>query len=193
MLWRYCQSICSFCLCNEPAELLRTCWAFSVALDMATHMATGYCDVRIRLCHECTVHDFHLLRIPVHDRNTGEIIFNTFFKATDALYPLWRTKIINWIFLRWWEEDDRTILRRDDAHPTCSQAWFHWNLESCPPARLVCAVILLRNSWSVLFNFDITCSIPSSPAELHFRRTKLMPTHFCHALAQYDQSHHMIW
>jgi hypothetical protein len=27
------------------AELLRQCWAFSVALDMATHMATSYCDV----------------------------------------------------------------------------------------------------------------------------------------------------
>jgi hypothetical protein len=38
------------------AELLRQCWAFSVALNMATHMATSYCDVRIRICHKSTVH-----------------------------------------------------------------------------------------------------------------------------------------
>jgi hypothetical protein len=75
-------------------ELLRQCWAFSVALDMATHMATSYCDVRIRICHKSTVHDFHLLSIPVHERHTGEIIFNTFAKAMDALFPNWRETII---------------------------------------------------------------------------------------------------
>ncbi|KAH9576038.1 hypothetical protein CY35_01G142300 [Sphagnum magellanicum] len=76
------------------AELLRQCWAFSVALDMATHMATSYCDVRIRICHKSTVHDFHLLSIPEHERHTGEIIFNTFAKAMDALFLDWRETII---------------------------------------------------------------------------------------------------
>jgi hypothetical protein len=75
------------------AELLRQCWAFSVALDMATHMATSYCDVRIRICHKSTMHDFHLLSIPVHERHTGETIFNTFAKAMDALFPDWRETI----------------------------------------------------------------------------------------------------
>jgi hypothetical protein len=75
------------------AELLRQCWAFSVALNMATHMATSYCDVRIRICHKSTVHDFHLLSIPVHERHTGETIFNTFAKAMDAPFPDWRETI----------------------------------------------------------------------------------------------------
>jgi hypothetical protein len=76
------------------AELLRQCWAFFVVLDMATHMATLYCDVRIRICHKSIVHDFHLLSIPVHERHTCEIIFNTFAKAMDALFPDWRETII---------------------------------------------------------------------------------------------------
>ena len=90
---RYARFICAMNM-QCIVELLRKSWAFSVALDMATHMATAYCDVRIRICHKSTVHDFHLLSIPVHDRHTGEIIFNTFAKAMDALYPDWPEKII---------------------------------------------------------------------------------------------------
>jgi hypothetical protein len=58
---------------------------------MATHVVTSYCDARIRTCHKSTVHDFHLLSIPVHERHTGETIFNTF--AKDALFPDWRETI----------------------------------------------------------------------------------------------------
>jgi hypothetical protein len=47
---RYARFICAMNL-QCIAELLRQCWAFSVAFDMATHMATLYCDVRIRICH----------------------------------------------------------------------------------------------------------------------------------------------
>ena len=75
-------------------ELLRKCWAFSVALNMVTHMATAYCDVHIRICHKSIIHDFHLLSIPVHERHTGHIIFNTFAKAVDDIYLDWREKII---------------------------------------------------------------------------------------------------
>jgi len=76
------------------AELLRQCWAFSVTLDMATHMATLYYNVRIRICHKSIVHDFHLLSIPMHERHTGEIIFNTFAKAMDVLFSDWHETII---------------------------------------------------------------------------------------------------
>jgi hypothetical protein len=89
---RYARFICAMNL-QCIAELLRQCWAFSVALDMATHMATSYCDVRIRICQKSTEHDFHLLSIPVHERNTGETIFNAFAKAMDALFPDWREAI----------------------------------------------------------------------------------------------------
>jgi hypothetical protein len=92
ILSRYARFICAMNL-QCIAELLRQCWAFSVALDTATHMETSYCDVRIRICHKSTVHDFHLLSILVHERHTGETIFNTIAKAMDALFPDWRETI----------------------------------------------------------------------------------------------------
>ena len=90
---RYARFICSMNL-QFIVELLRKCWAFSVALGMMTHMSTTYCDVRICICHQTTVHEFHLLSISVHERHTGEIIFNTFAKVMDALYLDWRDMII---------------------------------------------------------------------------------------------------
>ena len=79
---------CFICGMNMQCivELLRKFWAFSVVLDVVTHIATAYYDVCIRICHKSTVHDFHLLSIPVHDWHTGKIIFNTFAKSMDALY-----------------------------------------------------------------------------------------------------------
>ena len=90
---RYACFICSMNL-QCIVELLRKCWAFSVALDMATHMVTAYCDLRIRFCHKTTVHDFHLLSTPIYDRHTREIIFNTFANAMYTLYSDWREMII---------------------------------------------------------------------------------------------------
>ena len=90
---RYARFICSMNL-QCIVELLWKCWVFCVALDMATHMATAYCNVRIHICHKITARDFHLLSIPVHDRHTGDIIFNTSAKAMDALYLDWREIII---------------------------------------------------------------------------------------------------
>ena len=90
---RYARFICSMNL-QCIVEILRKCWAFYVALDMATHMETAYCNFCISIYHQTTVHDFHILSIPVHDRHTGEIIFNNFAKAMDALYSDWREMII---------------------------------------------------------------------------------------------------
>ena len=90
---RYARLICAMNL-QCILEIFRKCWAFSVVLGMATHMETSYCYVCICICHESIVHDFHLLSIPDHDRHTGEIIFNKFDNAMDALYLEWREKII---------------------------------------------------------------------------------------------------
>ena len=57
-------------------------------------MATAYCDVCIHICHGSNVHDFHIISIPIHDRHTGEINFNTFTNAMYALYLNWSEKII---------------------------------------------------------------------------------------------------
>ena len=82
---RYTRFICWMNL-QCIVEILWKYWEFSVALDMATHMATVYCDVFIPICHKSTVHDFQLHSIYVHDRHTGEIIFKSIAKAMGALY-----------------------------------------------------------------------------------------------------------
>lgn len=75
------------------AELIKRCWAFSIALDMATHMAAGCYDHHIRIRHKFTLHDFHLLPIPIHERHTGENVLNIFAWEMGALYATWCTKI----------------------------------------------------------------------------------------------------
>lgn len=90
---RYARFICAMNL-QCIAELMQQCWAISIALDMETHMAIGFCDIRIRICHKFTVNGFRLPSILVHERHTGENVFNIFARALDALYATWRTKII---------------------------------------------------------------------------------------------------
>lgn len=81
----YARFICAMKL-QGIVELLWKCWAFSVDIDMARYIAIGYCDIRIRICYKSAIFGLHLLTILVHDRHTGESIFNTFAKAMNALY-----------------------------------------------------------------------------------------------------------
>lgn len=85
---RYARFICTINL-QGILELLRKCWAFFLAIDMATYMAIGYCNIRIRICFKSAVHDIYLLPIPVHDRHTGDTIFNKFTKAMEVIYSDW--------------------------------------------------------------------------------------------------------
>jgi hypothetical protein len=187
---RYVWFICSMnLLCI--AELLRQCWAFSVALDMATNMATSYCDVRIRICHKSTGHDFRLLSIPVHERHTGETIFNTFAKAMDALFPDRRETITGAP-----SDGEKKMTGRHQgvitrihrvAKPGFMCVWC-----GAHQTRLVYAVILLGHSRHVLLNIYIPRGVPSLAAELHLRRTEPVPSYLQHALAQHGQSDHLV-
>ena len=71
---------------QKVALVLRKVWAFSAAADIATHMGTSYLDVRVRLCWSMAVLNIHLLSIPMHDRHTGEIMFDTMAKCLDVLH-----------------------------------------------------------------------------------------------------------
>lgn len=89
----YALSICAKNL-QSTVGLLRKFRKFSVAIDMATHMAIGYCNIRIRICHESAVHDLHLLTIHVHGRHVDKGIFSTFGKTMDALCSDWCEKSV---------------------------------------------------------------------------------------------------
>ena len=102
-----CQPLCSFHLCNETAV---HCGDFAKVLIILCrarnikHMVTTYWDVCIRICHKSTVHEFHLLSIPVHDRHTGEIIFKSYPRQW-KLYTWTGARILLesiWMTIRRW-------------------------------------------------------------------------------------------
>lgn len=75
-------------------DLLVRVWTFSVAMDMSTHMATSYLDIRIRLHWKGSILNFHLLAIPMFSRHTGEEIFLHASKALDVLAPSWKKMVV---------------------------------------------------------------------------------------------------
>jgi hypothetical protein len=70
-------------------EILSNTWAFSVAFDSATVDATSYFDVRVRVAIETTIHCFHCFCLPLYGSHTGELMFDVFRQAMDALCPGW--------------------------------------------------------------------------------------------------------
>ncbi|OAE21235.1 hypothetical protein AXG93_3833s1130 [Marchantia polymorpha subsp. ruderalis] len=79
-------------------HILRS-WAFAVASDVSTDdFGNSHLNMRIRfLDHEVgdNLLSFHLMAIPLFEEShTGESLFNFFVKVFDALYPMWKYKLI---------------------------------------------------------------------------------------------------
>lgn len=78
-------------------RILQIIWkyqAYSIALYIAMHMKTAYLYTRCPFWYDGTVHVLHLLSIPTYEQNTAFIIFSTFPKAMDEIFPKW--KKIHW-------------------------------------------------------------------------------------------------
>jgi hypothetical protein len=59
------------------SDLLKYCWAFSLALDSAAHQNTAYLDVRIRVyvTRLQSIVKLHVWALPFHELHTGEAMF----------------------------------------------------------------------------------------------------------------------
>ena len=91
---KYARIACAVNLQNI-SELLEKAWTFSVALDMSTHMSTSYLDIRLRFhLAACGIINVHFLAIPVYEKHTAAVIFDTASKALDVICPSWRDTII---------------------------------------------------------------------------------------------------
>ena len=66
------------------SDALREVGGFSIALDASTHQGLSYLDTRVRFTWNGEVVNFHLLAIPLHERHTGENMFNALSKFLDA-------------------------------------------------------------------------------------------------------------
>jgi hypothetical protein len=73
-------------------------WALSLTSDGSTHHGQHFFDLRLHVCYRGILLNLHLVAIPQFDCHTTLNTFNTFnmlVKFLDALYGLWRRKLIN--------------------------------------------------------------------------------------------------
>jgi hypothetical protein len=72
---------------QKISELLKRTWAFSVAFDSSTIEATSYFDVRVRFAADAELLCFHMLALPLHGSQTGQLMFDVFEQAMNAIIP----------------------------------------------------------------------------------------------------------
>ena len=77
------------------SNLLMKCWIFSLAMDMSTHMSTSYLDIRIRFFYGSTIHNFHLVAVPLFICQSGKQIYLHAMRMLDILFPEWKSIMLS--------------------------------------------------------------------------------------------------
>lgn len=91
----YVRVICAASL-QAIHELLRECWAYSIALDVGHAQGTSYMDMRVRFCTSSgKLANVHVMALPLFERKTAATQFDAASKALDVVDPDWRTKIVS--------------------------------------------------------------------------------------------------
>jgi hypothetical protein len=80
---------------QKISELLKRTWALSVAFDSSTIQATNYFDVRVRFAADAELHCFQMLALPLHGSHTGQLVFDVFKQAMDAIIPGWEDCLLS--------------------------------------------------------------------------------------------------
>jgi hypothetical protein len=76
------------------ADVLKSIWEFSIALDGGNKSSSSYLDVRIRFCVKEVIHNLHLVALPMRERHTGIYMFNLISDFFNALSDNWTSKLI---------------------------------------------------------------------------------------------------
>src|SRR6266496_1728345 len=69
-------------------------WAFSLANDMSTHYGRSYLNNHIQVHINGTLHNFHLIAIPMYKAHTGENMFHLIMRILDVICPHWKMQLI---------------------------------------------------------------------------------------------------
>jgi hypothetical protein len=79
------------------ARHLRHAWAFSIALDSATHQSTLYLDVRFRIFMPTfyNIVNLHAVALPMFDWHIGEVMFQMVVSFLDVLRPGWKVHLLS--------------------------------------------------------------------------------------------------
>jgi len=78
------------------ARHLRRAWAFSIALDFATHQSTSYLDVRFRIFMLAfyNIVNLHAVALPMFNWHTGEVMFQMVVSFSDVLRLGWKVHLL---------------------------------------------------------------------------------------------------
>ena len=81
---------------QKISVLLKDSWAFSIAIDSATHHSISYLDLRFRIFSKkhSDVFHFHGCALPMHDRHTGEVMFDMLCMFLNVLCPNWQVSML---------------------------------------------------------------------------------------------------
>ncbi|KAH9128003.1 hypothetical protein LEN26_009173, partial [Aphanomyces euteiches] len=95
MIGQYVRVLVAVCLQKFSAILAHPdVWAFSIIFDGSTHRGTSFFDVRLRVCVDGVLQNFHLVAHPMFERHTSNNYVALIVKLHDALYIHWRLKLI---------------------------------------------------------------------------------------------------
>ena len=90
---QHCRMVCAINL-QYLKEIFKNVWAFAIAIDAGNNAGTAYLDLRMRCYFMGSLHNFHVLAIPMRERHTGEYQYDLVVEAIDIVAPNWRHKPI---------------------------------------------------------------------------------------------------
>jgi hypothetical protein len=81
---------------QRMARHLRNSWAFSIALDSATHQSTSYLDLRFRIFLPAfyNIVNVHAAALPMFDRHTGEVMYKMVAAFLNVMCPVWTVRLL---------------------------------------------------------------------------------------------------
>jgi hypothetical protein len=117
---------------QKISVLLKDSWAFSIAIDSATHQSTSYLDLRFRV-YSRKHRDFfnlHGCALPMHDRHTGQVMFDMLCRFLCVLCPKWQVSMLGVA-----SDGARNMTGRAAGVVTRLQNYMH---DNCPLFRIWC-------------------------------------------------------
>jgi len=89
------RAVCAINL-QRIANLLRRSWAFSLALDSATHQSTSFLDLHFRVFipNYHSIVNLHGCTLPMFDCHTGDIMSTMVNKFLTMLCPDWTIRLL---------------------------------------------------------------------------------------------------
>ncbi|CAK9275601.1 unnamed protein product [Sphagnum jensenii] len=132
-------------------------WALSLVDDGNTRCDQHFFNLHLRVCYRSVLLNLHLVAIPQFDHHTALNTFNMLVKFLDALYGLWRCKLINV-----GTDGERTMVGSLNGLMTCMarEAEHHVLRIWCPPHQMDVIVkdnaeMLYDGEWSKQYRCTI--------------------------------------